>query len=82
MLTTFFNLLSTSTVDTATAVGGYITLAIDILCTIIILIKALKDDNLTLKEAFLHIFTIFYKHRNRDNSEDNNDAENDYKEDK
>lgn len=91
MITLVYN-LCVKIEDIGVYVGSFITLAIDVIASLILLVKAIKAKNVSLKDALAGIIKIFSKKKKEDADEiaeeivddikhDDEEAENDNKED-
>lgn len=58
MLTLIYNVCAESA-NYAQQIGGWVTLAIDIIASLLFLYKAIKTKGMTFGEALKNIFTIF-----------------------
>lgn len=68
MITLVYNLCA-KIEDVGVYVGSFITLAIDILASVILLVKAIKAKNVSLKDALAGIIKIFSR-KNKDEADD------------
>ncbi len=68
MITLVYNLCA-NVQELSVYIGSFITLAIDIVASIILLVKAIKAKNVTLKDAFAGIIKIFSRKKKEDAEE-------------